>query len=140
MASPPSGTEDTIPPAGSLGGVGVVDGGDPSTSGTTISVENTLASLLSGGGGSLPIPKETRTEVYVGDGLPPVPAKVAARIVKWDFVEMQELLPETLGAKKLREKAQGVGAKERKGYRTSTSALHSMSACCQGSIQKQYLS
>ena len=32
--------------------------------------------------------------IYVGDGLPPVPAKLAAKILQWEFVEMQELLPE----------------------------------------------
>lgn len=29
-----------------------------------------------------------------GDGMPPVPAKTAARIQHWEFVEMLELLPE----------------------------------------------
>ena len=32
--------------------------------------------------------------VYVGDGLPPVPAKLAAKIRRGEFVEMGELLPE----------------------------------------------
>lgn len=32
--------------------------------------------------------------VYLGDGLPPVPAKLAAKIRRGDFVEMGELLPE----------------------------------------------
>ena len=32
--------------------------------------------------------------VYVGEGLPPVPAKVAAKIRQGDFVDMTELLPE----------------------------------------------
>ena len=32
--------------------------------------------------------------VYVGDGLPPVPTKLAAKIRKGEFVEMGELLPE----------------------------------------------
>ena len=31
---------------------------------------------------------------YVGDGMPPVPAKLAAKIRRWEFVEMGELLPE----------------------------------------------
>ena len=31
---------------------------------------------------------------YVGDGMPPVPAKLAAKIWRWEFVEMGELLPE----------------------------------------------
>ncbi len=32
--------------------------------------------------------------VYVGDGLPPVPAKLAAKITHWEFIEMHELVPE----------------------------------------------
>ena len=31
---------------------------------------------------------------YVGDGMPQVPAKLAAKIRRWEFVEMGELLPE----------------------------------------------
>ena len=33
---------------------------------------------------------------YVGDGFPPVPAKVAAKVRQGDFVEMGELLSEFL--------------------------------------------
>ena len=32
--------------------------------------------------------------VYVGDGRPPVPPKLAAKISRWEFVDMGELLPE----------------------------------------------
>ena len=32
--------------------------------------------------------------VYVGEGLPPVPVKLAERIRRWDYVDMAELLPE----------------------------------------------
>ena len=32
--------------------------------------------------------------VYVGDGLPPVPQKLADKIRRWEFVDMGELLPE----------------------------------------------
>ena len=32
--------------------------------------------------------------VYVGEGLLPVPTKLADRIRRWEFVEMGELLPE----------------------------------------------
>ena len=34
--------------------------------------------------------------VYVGEGLPPVPLKVAKRIRAGEFVDMGELLPELL--------------------------------------------
>ncbi len=36
---------------------------------------------------------------YVGEGLPPVPAKLAGKIRRWEFVEMGELLPEFWTAK-----------------------------------------
>lgn len=38
---------------------------------------------------SAPIPG-----VYVGEGLPPVPAKLAERIRRWEYIEMSEMLPE----------------------------------------------
>ena len=37
----------------------------------------------------------TRTAgVYVGEGLPPVPEKLAVKIRAWKFVDMAEMLPE----------------------------------------------
>ena len=41
--------------------------------------------------GELP---ESKEGVYVGEGLPPVPLKVAKKIRRGEFVEMEELLPE----------------------------------------------
>lgn len=41
-----------------------------------------------------PTAQHTDGGVYVGEGLPPIPQRVAKRIVKGDFVEMEELLPE----------------------------------------------
>ena len=38
--------------------------------------------------------QHTESGVYDGEGLPPIPQRVAKRIVKGDFVEMEELLPE----------------------------------------------
>ena len=32
--------------------------------------------------------------VYIGEGLLPVPAKLAERIVRWEYIEMSEMLPE----------------------------------------------
>lgn len=34
--------------------------------------------------------------IYVGEGLPSVPAKLVDKIRHWEFVEMNELLPEVL--------------------------------------------
>ena len=56
----------------------------------------TMANLL----GDLRAAGETVEEAakpgsfYVGDGLPPVPARMVTKIGKWEFVEMYELLPE----------------------------------------------
>ena len=30
---------------------------------------------------------------YIGEGLPPVPARLAAKIRQWEYIEMGELLP-----------------------------------------------
>ena len=39
---------------------------------------------------------KTSSPLYVGGGLPPVPAKLAKRIQDGQFIEMGELLPEVL--------------------------------------------
>lgn len=43
---------------------------------------------------------EKQASVYMGDGLPPVPGRLAERIKRWEFVEMHELLPELLASQK----------------------------------------
>ena len=32
--------------------------------------------------------------IHVGDSLPPIPPRIAAKVCTWEFVEMYELLPE----------------------------------------------
>lgn len=39
--------------------------------------------------------------VYVGEGLPPIPPKLATKILRWDFVQMAEMLPEFWPSSKL---------------------------------------
>ena len=34
------------------------------------------------------------TAVHVGEGLPPIPGRIADKIVRWEYVDMWELLPE----------------------------------------------
>ena len=46
-------------------------------------MEGTSSSSSTKGGG-----------VYVGDSLPPIPPRIAAKVCRWEFVEMYELLPE----------------------------------------------
>lgn len=64
--------------------------GPPSSADGT-STTSTITNLLPLAHHSLHRPTEG---VYVGDGIPPVPEKVATKIKKGEFVEMGELLPE----------------------------------------------
>jgi hypothetical protein len=41
-----------------------------------------------------PAAVQASSMTYVGEGIAPVPKRVADRILRWDFVEMGELLPE----------------------------------------------
>ena len=51
-----------------------------------------LVNLLSlAGSGS---PPQTAGGVYVGEGLPPIPRRLADKICRWEFVDMAEMLPE----------------------------------------------
>ncbi len=50
-----------------------------------------VANLLPQAASDLP---PTLPGVYVGDGRPPVPQKLADRILRWEFIDMGELLPE----------------------------------------------
>ena len=44
---------------------------------------------------------ETERSLHMGVGLPPIPAKLVARIEAREFVDMAELLPDKLGFSKL---------------------------------------
>ena len=41
--------------------------------------------------------------VYVGESLPPVPPKLASKILRWEYIEMAEMLPEFWSGAKLEE-------------------------------------
>lgn len=62
--------------------------------GTTPSMASAICNLLAVGGSG---PASGCPGVYVGEGLPPVPTKLAEQIQRWDFVDMAELLPEYWG-------------------------------------------
>ena len=71
-----------------------VDGtgkGAPSTPLGTSGSSTAITNLLPFAGDSLKIPSEG---VYIGDGIPPVPDKLATKIRRGEFVEMGDLLPE----------------------------------------------
>ena len=60
------------------------------TSGLTVSIAATLTHLL-----LYNMQGDNTVEgVYVGDGRPPIPAKLAQKIRLWEFIDMGELLPE----------------------------------------------
>ena len=110
-----------MPPSGALGGLPVVSAGGPvdpisptvgpstssgpltappgvlaAPSGASatppgVSVTATLANLLPLAASTIP---PTPAGVYVGDGLSPVPQKLACRIRQWEYVDMGEMLPE----------------------------------------------
>ena len=69
--------------------VGTVLG--PSGLSSSASIAATLANLLPVAGTQLGNSSEG---VYVGDGRPPVPTKLAQKIRHWEFMDMGELLPE----------------------------------------------
>jgi len=62
-------------------------------SGASVSV--TLSNLFPLAGAALVPVSEGE---YVGDGLHPVPTKVATKIQRWEFIKMGELLPEFLAS------------------------------------------
>ena len=75
------------PPPPSDGASKGASGNPLGTSSSSISITN----LLPFAGDNLRIPS---VGVYIGDGIPPVPDKLATKIRKGEFVEMGELLPE----------------------------------------------
>ena len=58
------------------------------------SVASMLCNLLPIAGGTN---QSSGTGLYIGEGLPPVPPKLAEKIRRWEFVDMSELLPEFWG-------------------------------------------
>ncbi len=65
-----------------------VESGDP---GKEVAASVTLANLLPSASSAL---TQSVEGVYMGEGVPPVPVKLAARIRRGEYIEMGELLPE----------------------------------------------
>ena len=57
-----------------------------------------LGSIMASGhgGNSSSVAPGAAVGIHVGEGLPPVPRKLADKIWRWEFVDMAELLPEFL--------------------------------------------
>ena len=84
-----------MPPPAALGGVALISLTAEGAAGQEVPSEGATAPTTSNllplsGSGAM-----TRTAgVYVGEGLPPVPEKLAAKIYAWKLVDMAEMLPE----------------------------------------------
>ena len=99
-AYPLLGLDGGIPSGDELAGIYTAnpDGGsdeahpDGECSGTTPTTSAALMPNLLLGGPATTAAKGTGT--HIGDGLPPIPAKLAAKIRRGEFVDMYELLPE----------------------------------------------
>ncbi len=65
-----------------------VESGDP---GKEVAASVTLANLLPSASSAL---TQSVEGVYMGEGVPPVPVRLAARIRRGEYIEMGELLPE----------------------------------------------
>ena len=59
---------------------------------------HTLANMLSGltpeGEATRPKAESTLKATFLGDSLPPIPAKLTERICRWEYIDMSDLLPE----------------------------------------------
>ena len=85
--------------AGNRSATGLIDslaGGKAATSFSASALTNMLPMIG-------PVPTKSNNGVYIGEGLPPVPKKVADKITNWEFVDMWELLPEHWVARTLDE-------------------------------------
>ena len=92
----------SVPTLGSAGSVpptshAILDGSVPSGSGPPLAVtpqgnSSVLCNLLPRLGQASE--SSLTVGIYVGEGLLPVPARLAEKITRWEFVDMAELLPE----------------------------------------------
>ena len=104
--SPPHAGLGSMPAANLLSSLPTTESGSnqpaltlgPGVSGNPVSAPTMawVANLLPVGGS---IEQGAVKGIYIGEGLPPVPQKLAERIRRWEYVEMAELLPELWTAK-----------------------------------------
>ena len=87
LAGIPMATDPLAPPAGTRENPSN-SGEEPSSMGPTATMCNLLPAA-GNVGASAP-----STSVYIGEGLPPVPLKLAEKICGWEYTDMSELLPE----------------------------------------------
>ena len=86
LAGIPVATDPLIPPAGTRENLSN-SGEEPSSMGPAATMCNLLPAA-GNVGASAP-----STGVYIGEGLPPVPLKLAEKICGWEYTDMSELQP-----------------------------------------------
>ena len=86
-----TGLNGGVPPAGDLSGISTFDSNEGTQPGGSGAAPRAPTNLLPGTSQSSP---PTAPSTHIGEGLPPVPAKLVARILRHEFVEMHKLLPE----------------------------------------------
>ena len=88
-----------MPPASQLSNIPLTGGGDedppPKESDTWKDLQNWWDSLISSSGANGIIPVDQQG-ACIGEALPPVPKRLVSQIQKWEFIDMEELLPEAL--------------------------------------------
>lgn len=57
-------------------------------------IANMLSDMAPEGEATRPKAESTLKATFLGDGLPPIPARLAERICRWEYVDMSDLLPE----------------------------------------------
>ena len=108
----PSGPTDVLPPGKEVEFVNLLIPPDKSSDQGPDKVALSVANLLKGLGDAEDAVKTPA--VHLGDGLPPIPAKIATRILNGEFVDMVDLLPEAWSVRKGDESAGKKGAKTKK--------------------------
>ena len=88
-----TGLDDHIPPADTLSQIQTADPATETEQGhvTPVPITGPRTHL---GVTQTPSRQQAGPCIHIGDGLPPVPAKLVAKICRHEFVEMHELLPE----------------------------------------------
>lgn len=71
-----------------------------------------MATLTNSVALTAPPPKLAVGGAFIGEGLPPVPQKLAAKIHRWEYVDMGELLPEFLARQREEDEAKDRAARQ----------------------------
>ena len=98
-----------MPAAAALAGLPISEGMSGITGDSCPSPAATLMNLLPLAGAN---PRPPIGGAYIGEGMPPIPARLATKIRQWEFVEMGELLPEFWARQKDDEEGRDRGARQ----------------------------